>query len=283
MHYFRRLRIRRQTRRQLNTAVREQKSIVLVYQPGKVASSTVTHTLCQCPELSVFQLHALIPDVIDGFIDRQLKLGMKPTKCLIRGQVIWEELIAKKRAPFRVITLVREPIERNVSAYFQRFPEFFPGKTPDEIPDQVLDDTFLECFDHRNIVEWNDEELYRALGVDLYTSPFNKENGYGVVQHPQCDVLVLRTTLEDVRKISAISLFLGMEKIPELIVANEASQKDYKEIYRRFVKRIKLSESLCSDLLDSRYARHFFTQQERELAFMRWSRPAAPIAMRRAA
>lgn len=283
MHFFRRQRIRRRTRRELDTAIRDGKSIVLIYQPGKVASSTITRTLQQCPQLSVWQIHTLIPEVINQLVRSQQAAGMKPVKCLLQGEVIREELLIRQRASFRVITLVREPIERNVSAYFERFSEFFPGRTPDQVPLDLLDQAFLERFDHRAIVDWNDQDLYQALGVDVYTVPFHKENGYSIVPHADYDTLVMRTTLDDQRKISAISLFLNMEDTPRLVTANQAEQKVYRDEYRAFRKRIKLHQDLCAELLGSRYARHFFTDAERYQAMQRWAKEGPTWQVNRAA
>ncbi|WP_459555561.1 putative capsular polysaccharide synthesis family protein [Lacunimicrobium album] len=275
MHFLRQHRIRRRARRALLRDIRRERSIILIYQPGKVASSTIAQTLSQYPQFSIWQLHSLIPDMIHRLIKTQLSAGMKPTKCLMQGEVIREELLIHKRAPFRVITLVREPIARNVSAFFERFSEFFPGRSPLDVSDQQLDDVFQNKFDHHAIVNWFDDDFYRALGVDLYTASFHKENRYAVMSHPHCDVLVLRTDLPDFRKIAAISLFLGMEETPEVIQANVAELKVYKDVYKRFASRIRLNDDLCEELLNSRYARHFYTEQERQQAMARWSIGAA--------
>ncbi len=287
MHFFRQMRIRRNTALELSAAISQHKEVILIYQPGKVASSTISRTLKQCPQLSVWQLHTLIPENIRRLVNLQLRAGMKPTKCLIQGETIRDVLLVQKSAPYKVITLVREPIEQNISAFFERLPEFFPGKKPDDIPAADLDRVFLNRFPHYEIIDWVDDDFFAALHADLYTQPFHKENKFSSHAYEECPVLTLRTDLPDQQKIAAVTLFLNLDQTPEMVTANRADKKNYSHIYKQFLNRIQLPTQLAEDILTSRYSRHFFTPEERQLALLRWTQSSSsevhqPIEYRKA-
>jgi hypothetical protein len=51
---------------------------------------------------------------------------------------------------------------------------------------------------------------------------------------------------------------------------NIGTQKDYSNIYREFLDRIELSGDYVYGLLDSKYARHFYSPEERARFRAKW-------------
>ena len=97
----------------------QHKTPVVVYQMGKVGSSSIYNAL-KARGLFVFHNHNLRPEIIAKGIE-QWKTR-KPTSVVPRpelGKRLWVyNHIIKKRRHAKYITLVRDPLGRNVSAFF---------------------------------------------------------------------------------------------------------------------------------------------------------------------
>jgi hypothetical protein len=169
-----------------------------------------------------------------------------------------------------VITLVREPIGRNISFYFQNLDMLW--KTADAHEKVGLDrllKEYLDRFNHDDTLEWFDREFNPALGVNLYAHEFPHALGYLRLDTGRHEILVLRSDLDDVSKAKCLGEFLGVEGIT-LAPANVSAQKPYAEAHREFLRKVRLPEEYVNRMLDSKYARHFFSTEERAAIRSKW-------------
>ena len=101
------------------------------------------------------------------------------------------------RDRFKIISLVREPIGRNMSEFFHRF-KMYTG-TPFENHNYSLDDIrglYLERLDHDFPLEWFDNNFKKHFGVDVYEKLFPKK-GYEYYGNSDIDILLMKHNLED--------------------------------------------------------------------------------------
>jgi hypothetical protein len=117
---------------------------------------------------------------------------------------------------------------------------------------------------------WLDAEVKTHFGIDIFQHPFPIERGYTAISHDNVSLLVLRCDLDDRTKAQAIADFIGLDKF-EILRSNVASDKNYASPYSMFKQRIKLPPALLDQMYDSKFARHFFSREERELFRKRWS------------
>jgi hypothetical protein len=181
---------------------------------------------------------------------------------------------------WRVITLTRDPVARNVSSFFQigqaqcLLGLSRTGPLP-PVADEVVErlgDLFLERFSgHDAPLTWFDDELKAVLGFDAYATPFPARQGYAIYESDRIDVLVLRVEDLRVRAEQALQEFLGVERF-ELVDANTAEEKNYSALYRRFVETVDLPDTYLRRMYDSKYARHFYTEGERAAFRSSWER-----------
>ncbi len=258
-----RWRRRRECRAAVRRSVKSRQPLVLVYQMAKVGSSTVTSALESVGGLSVFQVHVMNPDSI-----RRLHAGLRH-KGLARfqmdtdliGRALFEEII-KPGHKAKIITLVREPIGRNISFYFHNLDVLW--ETADahenvELP--LLLDEFGTRFGHQRSINWFDREFKPVLGVDVYKHEFPRDVGHLRIDTERYDVLIMRTDLEDASKAKCMEEFLGVEGL-SLVPKNVASRKPYADVYRKFLDAVELPEGYVNEMLDSKYTRHFFSPEE---------------------
>lgn len=218
---------------------------VLVYQMGKVGSLSVHGSLVKQYPGVVVHAHRFDADHSD-----------QPTRRLYR----WT--LAEAR-PLNVISLTREPVSRNVSAFFQCF-ERETGMAPRDAAFSIeqLTTMFVERFDHELPLNWFDRHIRANLGIDVYATPF-PEDGVGVYVSGRIRLLVIRSEMDDGAKEQAIGSFLDLPGF-QLSNTNRAEEKDYAALYQQFRRDAVLPESYIATMRSSRYYGHFYGQLDRE-------------------
>ena len=183
-----------------------------------------------------------------------------------------------------MVTLVRDPVARNLSAFFMVLRWFELRLTPDEqtsgnLSAARLDELrslFLERFDehgwegHDRADEWLTGEFAPALGLDVYDMPFDPERGWAMLENDRFRVVVLRLESFQDASPDAFRQLLGLERVP-LEDRNRSSNSSYGAAYRDFQARIALLPGYLARMYESRYARHFYSEEEREAFRRRWA------------
>ena len=260
-----RLRLRRQYREDVRRCVESSATPVLVYQMAKVGSSTVTWALRELDGLHVFQVHLLLPENLRRLRAALRKRGRWLARLQsdmdVRGGVYYRGLI-KSGLKAKVITLVREPIGRNCSFYFQNLDILWQTADAHErVELSRLAGEYLDRFDHHGGINWFDREFKPVLGVDVYEHEFPRDAGHLRIETDRYDILIMRSDLDDSSKKKCVEEFLGVEGL-SLAPQNVGSQKPYAATYRKFLDALELPESYVNEMLDSKYTRHFFTPDE---------------------
>ena len=255
---------------------------LLIYQMGKVGSKTIRSTL-QSSKLDrpIYHVHLLSPDRIEQLeSDRREYLGTEKEHLL---KHIWQYQYLRKRmtddsgdARWKIVTLTREPIGRNISAFFENLevtPLDADGRfhvrsdyygfdvALDEDNIDVLTRFFFDKLYHDRPLVFFDEELKAVFGVDVFASQFPVSRGYQIYEGERADVLLLR--LESLNQCArdAFSEFLGIEEFT-LVNTNVGSEKAYSSLYRRSRERIALPQAYIDRMYESKYTRHFYSDEE---------------------
>ncbi|HML91666.1 putative capsular polysaccharide synthesis family protein [Methyloceanibacter sp.] len=167
------------------------------------------------------------------------------------------ELISSDAQPVKVITMVREPIARNISAFFQNLKTF---QQQHDSPVEHLIQAFEEIYPHDVPLEWFDSELKQATGFDVYAETFNRDARVGHYTHGRFEFLLMRSDTDLERQQAEVSDFV-QKQIP-LTIQNAAKDKAYSETYAAFKKQLVLSEQYVQRAYTSKFARHFWTDAE---------------------
>jgi hypothetical protein len=277
---------------------------IVVYQMGKVGSSSIRNTLLLQGLHPVLHLHTMSPlrekQVESVAIDAGLtdalhreieharavfaQLGSLAKLRLTLHEWLNERRISRRLLrpgrPLRIITSVREPIAASVSMFFQLLPWYIGGPyRHDRISTDDLIRLFFERYSWERPLIWFDEEMRHATGVDVYRHPFPAEEGFLTFREGSIEVLVLKTETDDAVKERAISEFLGVDRI-RLARSNIASAKSYAPQYREFSDRIRFADAFFRSMYDSKYARHFYDVAELEAYAARWHGSFRPAARR---
>jgi len=262
---------------------------LIVYQMGKVGSTTVTNSLRNNSNLSypIFHVHSLNPENI--LQDKKIYYGkeypsyftksyLPKTKHLFTSEFLQKKIetgYLNSSNRWKIITLVRDPIARNVSGFFSgmsvRYPNYYQQICDNQIEVEKVLQLFLDNYPQNTPFTWFDSELKLVFGVDVFSEPFPKSEGYKIYHQDLVDVLVLK--LEDIDRIfeKAIKEFLNIENIT-FVPSNEAKIKNYYFYYRNFIKEINFSQSYLDKMYDNQYSKHFYTEAEISNFRKKWSK-----------
>jgi hypothetical protein len=261
---------------------------IVVFQMGKVGSKTVELTLkTALPSMPVYHAHILCPLSIQGeelywygkhpgFWDKSL---LPETSHLFTSYYLRERIDAQGLSEtnrWKIVTLVREPVARNISGFFEgitkRIPDFSQKYTMGFLSVQDLIEIFVREYEQHEVpLTWFDAELKPVFGVDVYTGEFPRSRGYEIYEGNYADVLLLRLENLNTCAQAAFKEFLNLDKIT-LVPENISRDKEYFPAYTRFLASVVLPPAYLDRMYNSKYAMHFYTPQEIDSFRKRWSR-----------
>ncbi|MFX0092698.1 MAG: putative capsular polysaccharide synthesis family protein [Candidatus Hodarchaeota archaeon] len=182
------------------------------------------------------------------FLRKKLEKGINPKK-------------------WKIITAVREPVARNISAFFQNQVQY---KHMGKMTLKNLLDLFLAENWNYNVLNWFDRELKQVFGIDVYSEPFPTTKGYKIYKvKDQPDLLLLRLENLDNCAQAAFQEFLNIEQFT-LAPENIARNKFYYPIYRKFTTSKILPRAYIEKMYTSRLAKHFYTEDELNTFRKKW-------------
>ena len=256
----------------------EEQEPVIVFQMGKVGSSTVVETLhrLDLPQ-PILHVHTLSPSHLAHAVRRQ-RQSARPY--LHEHLIVSGLLVAKQqsnRFPCRLITLTREPISRAISFVFEdaikQMPEamLHDGSYNLQRVQAVIQELLAANNGVADPTEWFDRELGEQFGIDVFAQPFDAESGYAIFEGDNCSVLLMR--MEDLNRVlpKALGAFLD-KKVEDIQIqhANVGRHKDYAEDLSRVKQQLQLPGELLDNVLSTRYVKHFYPEEQRHLR-ARWS------------
>jgi hypothetical protein len=247
---------------------------VVVYQMGKVGSSTLVASLHALhKKLQIHHVHTLTEKGIADAeaIYRQIA-RQSQSSTVARARHLLSSRYLRQRMrrqiqgkKWKVITLVREPIARNVSSFFQiidyPLPNFMARYHAGELDMETVSNTFLTKFDHKQVLHWFETELRQALGINVFASEFPKERGYQIYQGDTCELLLIKLEKLNECACDAFRDFLGVDHF-ELVRTNVADDKEYAGAYRQLKEHLILPDSYVQEMYSSPTMQHFYSQAE---------------------
>ena len=175
-----------------------------------------------------------------------------------------------------IITGVRDPFSRAISAYFEQS-HYFGGIPEDWGYEEIKADLEKRAF-FEATTTWFDDEIKRFSRIDVLASDFDHKLGYKTFRKGKVRLFVYRMGKLDGLG-TQIAEFLGLERF-DILKANDTSDSRNAEKYREFIGRYKYDPALAAKLIRTRYVQTFFSADEIAALEARW---VGPQSRRRAA
>jgi len=265
---------------------------LLIYQMGKVGSSSVQQSL-KTYQLNrpVYHVHFLTDERITQ-TEKDRRKYFRTDDTSYKRPWLYQHLRKRiamrcKGQKWKVITLVRDPIARNISTFFENL-TVKPLESHDtyqvdseyySIPRTIIKmndlneliNLFNRRLDHTIPLVFFDREIKAVFGVDVFEQKFPKSTGYQVYSAKTVDVLLIRLESLNQCAANAFKTFLGIEDF-KLENKNVGDKKAYAEIYNIFKENIIIPDSYLDQMYNSRFAKHFYTDEEIDEFKKKWQR-----------
>ena len=264
---------------------------ILVLQMGKVGSMSVQAGLeKQNLPRRIYHVHFLSTErTLQTEEDRRAYFRTERHNDLVRpwlNQFLLDQYrndTSGKR--WKIVTLTREPIARNLSAFFENLQVAHGEHDGDYViqsdyygiepltvnVDRPADiaDLFFSLSRHDSPIEFFDREIRDIFGIDVYAEPFPADTGYKIYPGERADLLVLK--LEKLSECAgqAFAEFLGINDF-ELVQRNVGARKIYAPLYDAAKNNMKVPADYADRLYTSKYMTTFYSEEEIEAARQRW-------------
>lgn len=248
---------------------------ILVAQAGKVGSTSLCHMLDDA-HVSNNQVHQFSYPyyVLDDF-ESEWNKGIK-------------ELLSHE---VRIISIVRNPLERDYSAFWQPFGQgltknrmIFAEKSSvqdmyDKFTNHIIMDSLHdlanECGCYMPSIwlndefSWFDSELKQFTNIDIWGHQFDKEKGYEIVRGGNIEVFLMKLEAID-RAIPALSKFCNCDFL-NIKKDNSAENKWYSMAYKEFRKEVKISRDYVNYYFSNNPKfDYFYDTKEKESFILKW-------------
>jgi hypothetical protein len=266
---------------------------VIVYQMGKVGSSTIQRSLKALNlDVPIFHVHYLSKSRVEELEKERQKYFRTEKFGLLKRpwmyQFLREELIKRfDGKKWKILSLTRDPVARNISAFFENL-EFkqiseqteFEVKSDYYNIDPIIiksDDLeklailFFDRFKHDSPLDFFDRELKSVFGIDVYSSDFPKTKGYKIYSGEKADAVIIKLEYLNQCVQLAFKEFLNLENFT-LINTNIGNQKDYAAFYSQFKDFIIFPNHYLNKMYQSKYMQHFYSDEEIKQFRYKWFR-----------
>lgn len=261
------------------TELRSYPRPVFVYQMAKVGSRSVeaalrSSFLAEGLAAEIYHVHTLARiEQRRKQMSEELADPTDALRSLDHAARVRSIMEGHRAGGFDVVTLVREPVARAVSAFFHRLswhlPDWKELVAKGDLEPARLVDFFLDI-ERPWESDWFDEELKPVCCIDVYGFRFPAEEGFSIYEVPDSPARVLLIRTEDLDRVGprALSRFfrIGVGAIPRI---NTAEDRPQGQLYRAFVSW-GLPESFVERCYRTKMARHFYTPSEIESFKRRW-------------
>ncbi len=253
----------------------KQEAPFIVYQMGKVASSSVLRMFEDAGynRERLLHVHTLNPQAMmmkiinneDWQKIRHVNDQIEAFRAIRKLYGVGGERLFDGRV--KIISLVRDPLARAMSAFFFRHADFFPGMIEryeaGYLTVEEIAEVFYKRHQRKKALVWFDNEFKPSIGIDVFEFPFQKEKGYIHIKTSKFDLTLLQSEIlwkADTALLEKIFEIPGLE-MPTI---NTSSTKPYEKIYKEFKRKIAIKEEILDLHYNQKFTRHFYSDEQIE-------------------
>lgn len=260
---------------------------------GKVGS-TALHLALKKHVKHVYQVHSLHPEKIKKTKRILTEKGLGIPAHVRHSEYLIREVI-NPQVPCKIITPIRNPLQRNISAFFQEIPTQLivndafrtqlgiansikwatklplPNEWKNELIYRLalpklrqhksqLADHFIEHYRHDIPLRWFEDEFEPALGIDALKSNEKEDVDFLEFQEQGKHVLVFKSELPDASKTTLIQQFLDMPTL-RIEQKHNSTSKIYGSLYKTLKDNIALPTELMHRYQSSAFSRRFYPEE----------------------
>lgn len=244
---------------------------ILVYQPGKVGSRSIYESLKEMG-YNVYHVHHLChldereQSVREKYSNPQFSLKEIEKGRAIRSMI--DDL--SNDTVWNVITMVRDPIARHVSAVFELLPQVFRDFDRNVLGEQTTIEKIQQLVMSLpdGMMSWHEEQLKPVFDIDVYGVPFPHHQGYQIYKNKKTSLLLVRLENLNIVANDAFRDFLGVPNV-QLKRKNSAEDKKYGNSYAKF-RDLRFPIEYINQFYCNKFSRHFYDTTELDVFKKKW-------------
>lgn len=251
----------KQQRKRIQHIFNSNNEIILVYSIGKVGSATIYNSIknSNLIDIPIFHVHSLLPERIN---EQKIYYKSSNRKSipfhLIQSSAL-TEFLKDYSGKIYIITLIREPISRELSSLYQDSFNFTKSiNISKSLMPQVIDSKLNELVNELPEIEWFDRELKQVFNIDIFENNFDPKIGYFNLLKSNLNFTLIR--LEDLNaNFDQISkLIFNLQKPIKLLTKNTSNKKFYHESYAEIKSEILLPTKKIEKIINTNYIQKFY-------------------------
>jgi hypothetical protein len=228
--------------------------LIFVYSAPKVGSTSIVSSL------RIFGSNKV--DVIHIHDEEMLKVLAHIQNITVNELILFNKYLGKD---VYVINVYRSPIERKISAFFEKIGSYHFNN----------EDAKINQYNVVKVINrFNNIFPYIGLGdhfIDKYniTYPdkFDYNNKYLLVKENDINYITLRLKDSDIWGTILTNIF-GF--IIHTIKDYESEKKPIKDLYNQFKMNYRIPKNLLNDISNCKYLNYYYTQQEKLTYYQDW-------------
>ncbi|MEM9764157.1 MAG: putative capsular polysaccharide synthesis family protein [Pseudomonadota bacterium] len=237
---------------------------ILIFTMPKTGSTSLERALAASGGW-VPKIHAL--GAYSNYLRGKYASRGVPTPTHLRLEAAIGRRLERLRGKLRIISLVRDPVRRDISGLFQapgllgihnRDVQGFAAEVNTRIADGTLGQVALN---------WFPRSFEPATGYDMLEQPFDRAAGWQRYEIGQNSVLILKSErLDDLSDV--VSEFTGHS----ISLKHENTRRETREagVYADVLSGVQIPEALLDRIYQSEFVRHFYTAAEIQDMRQRW-------------
>lgn len=251
---------------------------ILIYQPGKVGSSSVYYSLKSSIKNPVFHVHNMTEKGLERIIKNLEANNLPIYHHIIISNILLQKFKAESINKIYIITLVREPINWILSGIFQNLERLAPNLYTKGQHASIEELTkFAQDFISRpnEIVQfadnWFKNELEAFSGIDILSEEYQHQNGYTLAHNKEFSVLLFRLEDLDQSFSEGITSLLGSQSSDiSLKKINIGNEKWYASMYQKVKNNLKIDKVVLEQICEARFVQKYYSSEHQNI-FNKWS------------
>ena len=243
-----------------NKYLRFRRMPVIIHSMGKVGSSTVFESLKkEIPFNRLFQVHFLNEENLEKIKDEYTKIQSYRALKALKGN---------RSRKVKIITLLRDPVARDISALSQNYNLIFGIEDVSKLSKQMCLQ-WLQKQDHNYPHRWFEIEFSEFWGIKIFDLPFDRHKHYEIYSWGEIDLLIFK--MEHLNEVfeEGIKRFLNIDVTQKK--ENLSSQKKGSKLFQELRSEYVVPASQREKILKNGFMSHFYSDSEIESFIERWS------------
>jgi hypothetical protein len=236
-----------------------QDRVILIYTMGKVGSSSLENSINDAVHLH--SLYQNPPNPMHWKLRNPTKY--QKVKSYFRSKLNLLALYSARKID--IVTVVRDPMQRNISMYFQTLPFWLAQGFSEPRIKPIIDsreegfdviiDGFNKVFNHEYASLWFDKEIKRFSKIDVLNQQFDKTLGYKTYKNGKYNLLTIRVDILN-KCENVIGEFFNLNV--SIKNTNSGENKWYAEAYKRFKSEYVAPPKIVESVTNSKFYKTFF-------------------------